>query len=165
MVKLPQQGLKVLKVIHILLIGGWFGGGIAMNLLVYQTGFMDQQASLLAAFHLIDYVDMKLVAICAMLTFLTGIVYGVFTEWGFFKYPWIFIKWIITIIVIYTGAIFSSNYLEKMEAMVRQFGMEALQNPEYLAIAQVNLRLGLAQLFLLAIAVVLSVWKKPGRRV
>ena len=164
MVKLSQNGLKVLKTVHLLIIAGWFGGGIAMNLLAYKTSEMDQQSALLTAFHMIDIIDMQLVATCALLTLITGLIYGILTHWGFFKHPWLVIKWIITVLVISSGVAFSSAYLEKMEAMVGQFGVAAIQNPEYLVIAQANLRLGIIQLIMLALAVILSIWKKPRRK-
>ena len=163
MIKLSQNGLKVLNTLHLLIIAGWFGGGVAMNLLIYYCSNLDQQTDLLIAFHMIDIIDMQVVAICGMLTLLIGIIYGIFTNWGFFKQTWITIKWIITVLVIASGIAFSSTYLEKMEAMVEQLGMAAVQSQEYLAISQANLVLGLVQLAALAIAVVLSIWK-PRRK-
>ena len=163
MIKLSKNGLKFLKALHLLIIAGWFGGGIAMNLLVYQIAFLDQPSALLTAFRLIDIIDIQLVATCAMLTLLIGLIYGIFTNWGFFKQTWITIKWIITVLVIYSGAVYSSSNLENMEAMVEQIGIAALQHPEYLSIAQYNQWLGIVQLVLLASAVVLSIWK-PKRK-
>ena len=163
MIKLSTSGLKVLKALHIFTVAGWFGGGLAMNLLAYKTASMDQESSLLTAYQMIEIIDMQLVANCAVFTLVIGLIYSIFTHWGFIQQPWIVIKWIISVFVIGTGVAYSSNYLEQLTAMAGQFGLAALQNPEYIAIAQANLKLGLAQLVLLAIAIILSIIK-PGRK-
>ena len=37
---------------------------------------------------------------------LTGILYAAFTMWGFFRYIWMTIKWILTAFMIATGTFF-----------------------------------------------------------
>ena len=159
MYKLPRQGLKVLKLIHLVLIVGWLGGGMAMNLLAYQMSTLDNQAGLLAAFNMIEAIAVQLASNCAMVTIVIGLIYGIFTNWGFIKHPWVILKWLISIFVIITGSIYTSAYLDKMQAAVEQSGAAALQSPAYQALAQANLRLGIAQLMLLVLAVALSIWK------
>lgn len=39
----------------------------------------------------------------AILTVITGIIYGEKTKWGFFKYRWLTVKWIIGIVIIVIG--------------------------------------------------------------
>ena len=45
---------------------------------------------------------------------------------------------------------------------MEQFGIAAIQYPEYISIAQANQKLSIVQLVMLAIAVVLSIWKPNG---
>ena len=39
----------------------------------------------------------------AILTVVTGVIYGMFTNWGFFKHKWIIVKWILGITIIIVG--------------------------------------------------------------
>ena len=163
MVKLSRNGLKVVKAVHLLAIAGWFGGGLAANLLAYRIGAMNPESSLSTALEMINTLDALLIPICALITILTGIVYGVFTHWGFFRQAWIVIKWVITILVVVTGIVFTSGYLGVMGGLAAQFGHAALQNPDFIAVAKANQQMGIGQLVFLFIAMILSIWK-PGKQ-
>ena len=164
MAKLSRNGLKVLKAVHLLAIAGWFGGGLTANLLVYKTGALNPESSLSTTLEIISTIDTLLVPLCALLTVLTGIVYGAFTHWGFFRQAWIVIKWLITILVVASGAVFTGKYLGIMGGLAVQLGHAALQNPEFIAVAKTNQILGLVQLVCLFIAMVLSIWKPGAKR-
>ena len=163
MVKLSRGGLRVLKAVHFLAIAGWFGGGVAANLLAYKAGTLNPESSLSTVLEMISTLDSLLIPVCALLTVLTGIVYGAFTHWGFFRQGWLVVKWIITILVVATGVVFTSKYLIIMGGLAVQFGHAALQNPEFITVAKANRNLGLGQLVCLFIAMVLSIWK-PGKQ-
>lgn len=40
------------------------------------------------------FIDYAIVIPGAILAVATGIIYGIFTKWGFFKHRWITVKWI-----------------------------------------------------------------------
>lgn len=54
----------------------------------------------------IMWLDSTLTIPGAILTVVTGIIYGIFTNWGFFKFRWITVKWIIGITVILVGTFY-----------------------------------------------------------
>ena len=99
--KLSAQGMKLLKVFHLIFIMMWTIGVVVMSILNWKSESLfskfiyNQEMSLF-----IDYVFVIPGAICAVIT---GIIYGIKTNWGFFKYKWITVKWILGILVIIIG--------------------------------------------------------------
>ncbi len=157
--KLPRTGQKWLKLVHILLISGWFGAGLAMNMLVVLDDQASSKDSLLFLYQIILFIDMKIVVPCATGTVLLGLLYGFFTPWGFKKYRWILCKWGIALIVIFTGSNLTATWLKNLQQLVEQQGLAALSDPTYLNLVQNNLYLGIAQMILLAVATGLSIFK------
>ena len=99
--KLSARGMKLLKVFHLIFIMMWTIGVIFMSILNWKSESLfpkfiyNQEISLF-----IDYVFVIPGAVCAVIT---GIIYGIKTNWGFFKYKWITVKWILGILVIIIG--------------------------------------------------------------
>ena len=99
--KLSAQGMKLLKVFHLIFIMMWTIGVVFMSILNWKSESLfpkfiyNQETSLF-----IDYVFVIPGAVCAVIT---GIIYGIKTNWGFFKYKWITVKWILGILVIIIG--------------------------------------------------------------
>ena len=99
--RLSPQGMKLLKVFHLIFIMMWTIGVVSMSVLnwkpesLFPKFIYNQETSLF-----IDYVFVIPGAVCAVIT---GIIYGIKTNWGFFKYKWITVKWILGILVIIIG--------------------------------------------------------------
>ena len=117
--KLSAQGMKLLKVFHLIFIMMWTIGVVIMSILnwkseAYLPKFIyNQEMSLF-----IDYVFVIPGAICAVIT---GIIYGIKTNWGFFKYKWITVKWVLGIFVIIIGTF-----------VLHPIALDILYNTEYL---------------------------------
>ena len=96
MKKLQKNGLKILKIFHLLFAVMWIGGVLALVCL--QLGAKPQTAEMMyisAISHLV--VDKWFLIPGGIGIGLTGLIYGLFTNWGFFKYRWLTIKWVLTI--------------------------------------------------------------------
>lgn len=99
--RLSPQGMKLLKVFHLIFIMMWTIGVVFMSVLnwkpesLFPKFIYNQETSLF-----IDYVFVIPGAVCAVIT---GIIYGIKTNWGFFKYKWITVKWILGILVVIIG--------------------------------------------------------------
>lgn len=98
---LSPKGMKTLKVIHLILIMMWTIGVVMMCLLYWKPvssglEFLYNQETAM-------FIDYTLVIPGALLAVVTGIIYGIFTKWGFFKFRWITVKWILGILVILIG--------------------------------------------------------------
>ena len=117
--KLSAQGMKLLKVFHLIFIMMWTIGVDIMSILNWKSeAFLpkiiyNQEMSLF-----IDYVFVIPGAICAVIT---GIIYGIKTNWGFFKYKWITVKWVLGILVIIIGTF-----------VLHPIALDILYNSEYL---------------------------------
>ena len=117
--KLSAQGMKLLKVFHLIFILMWTIGVVIMSILNWKSEeflpkfIYNQEMSLF-----IDYVFVIPGAICAVIT---GIIYGIKTNWGFFKYKWITVKWVLGILVIIIGTF-----------VLHPIALDILYNSEYL---------------------------------
>jgi len=94
--KLKPQGIRILKVIHIISSFSWVIGCIALCLVVFVI-FPQSGDELYIHSKALKIVDDYLVIAGVIATTLTGLVYAVWTNWGFFKHRWIVVKWIMTI--------------------------------------------------------------------
>lgn len=101
MQKFGLREMRTLKVFHLIFIMMWTMGVVLMTILYWRKPndsmefIYNQETSLL-----IDYI---LVIPGAILAVVTGIIYGLKTNWGFFKYRWLTIKWIVGIAIIVIG--------------------------------------------------------------
>lgn len=101
MKKLGTRGTRTLKVFHLVFIMMWTVGVVVMGLLYWRPSVNSLQ--FLYNMQTADFVDNALVIPGAMLAVVTGIIYGLKTNWGFFKYRWLTVKWIVGIAIIIIG--------------------------------------------------------------
>lgn len=98
---MSAQKMKLLKVFHLIFIMMWTMGVVIMSIMYWKpasllpTFIYHQQTGLF-----IDYIFVIPGAIC---TVITGIIYGLKTNWGFFKYKWLIVKWVTGISIIIIG--------------------------------------------------------------
>lgn len=96
---LGVKGKKVLTILHLLLAGCIFGSSITILIIMKIKGTLppDTQPFLM------DLVMYRLFAYgvnCPLFAILfTGMIYGAFTQWGFFKHFWILTKWILALAI------------------------------------------------------------------
>jgi hypothetical protein len=127
MKKLDAKGMKVLKSCHLLLAMIWAVGVIAMAILFLLKP--ESGDELYMTLEIILFIDWALVVPGALLTVLVGIIYGVFTNWGFFKHRWITVKWIVSVVIILVGTFYFSPHLEHALEIADRTRNAALHNP------------------------------------
>ncbi len=111
------------------------------------------------------YVDIVVVVILgALVCIITGIVYGIFTNWGFFKYRWLIAKWLLTTISLTSAMLFLAPGEEVMLELSKELGNQALQNQAYLIIKAQFLFWSIVQVVLLTLMIICSVFKPWGKR-
>ncbi|MCD7971623.1 MAG: hypothetical protein LUG18_02995 [Candidatus Azobacteroides sp.] len=161
MKKLSAKGMKVLKTCHLLFVMMWVVGVMAMalmSLIKPQSG-----DELYMVLFITRMIDDWLVIPGAMLTVITAIVYGVSTNWGFFKHRWITVKWIISVLVILVGTFYFSPKLDRCLEITILGREAALSNPELISNSEISLTGACIQSGILIFLVVISVfkpWKK-----
>ncbi len=162
MKKLSAKGQKWLKGIHILFACMWVGAAI---ILCFMNPFL--KASDGMQLYGIDvsmkFIDDYIIIPGANGALLTGLVYSIFTGWGWFKHRWIVVKWCITLFGVIFGTFWLGPWVNGLVPVSKVQGLAALADPGYLQNRHMVLYWGAFQLSTLLFALFLSVlkpWKK-----
>lgn len=162
MKKLNTQGVKILKMLHILLAFCWIVGGLTLCLLVFVTHPQSGDELYMRSL-ILQIVDDYFIIYGAIGTFLTGLVYSIFTNWGFFRHRWITVKWIMTILQILFGTFVLGPCINNNVTIASQLRDAALTNPVVLENIRMTQIWGTLQTCLLLLIIIISVqkpWKK-----
>ncbi|MDD2645129.1 MAG: hypothetical protein GX921_11110 [Bacteroidales bacterium] len=164
MKRLNAKGMKVLKSCHLLLVMVWVVGVIAMAILYLLKP--ESSDELYMTLKIILFIDWVLVIPGALLTIIVGIIYGIFTNWGFFKHRWILVKWVVSVVVILVGTFYYSPLLEEALEIADRTRDIALHDPLVIsnmtqAFISASLQ-GLALMILVVISV-FKPWKKKSK--
>jgi uncharacterized membrane protein len=101
MEKFDTNGVKILKIFHLIFSMMWVVGVMAMGILSLQKAQSGDELYMIL--HISRVIDDTLVIPGAVCTVITAILYGVFTNWGFFKHKWIIVKWVLSLLIIIAG--------------------------------------------------------------
>lgn len=110
MKKFNADGMKILKILHLIFVMLWTVGVVAMILLTLLNTSLENE--LLMKYRAIRLIDDAIVIPSATITVVIGVLYGLKSNWGFFKHKWITVKWVISIIVILVGTFVLSPVLD-----------------------------------------------------
>lgn len=164
MPKLGLRGQKTLKFVHIFLVCAWIGAGLSMLVLGFTKNSLTNGDELYAFNICIKFIDDYIIIPAAMGTLVTGLLYSWLTRWGFFKFNWLIVKWVVTVAQILFGTFFLGPWVNGSVAIANTERLQALQNPVYLHFSQMNKYFGSLQVSLLAVLVLISVFKPWGKR-
>jgi hypothetical protein len=155
---LDRAGKQWLKSIHLIVSVIWLGAAISMNLLRYgwppATG-----TDLYAVDHAIGVIDNLVVVPAAWLSLLTGLLESWLTHWGFFKFRWVTVKWILTVAVMVYAPLFIARWDRNIQALSKVEGLKALLDPAYLQLRTLYAWSGLGLIAILAFMSVISTIK------
>lgn len=160
--KITGKGVKVLKIIHLLLAFMWIGGGFSMVLLLLTTSPSDSHELYMRSLAL-KLIDDWLIIPGALGIILSGVVYGIWTNWGFFKYRWITVKWVLTIGMVLLGTFLMGPWVNGNVYPVEKISNYTLDNKEFFNHVMQTILWGSIQVTLLIMVVVISVlrpWKR-----
>lgn len=127
MIKLSPTGRTWLKGFHVVAMAVWVGSAISimmLNLLASPTNGYALQGVLLVL-KLIDDVVLIPAAISSLLT---GLLLSWLTPWGFFKWRWVTVKWVLTIAAMIFGTFWMGPWLNEMAAIAAADPINALAN-------------------------------------
>ena len=165
MKKMGKKGLRWLKGFHMIAVSCWIGGAVALILLYLLKDNVVNGDVLYGINQSIHHVDMVVVVIPgAFGCLITGLIYGIFSNWGFFKHNWMIFKWIVTIAAILFGTFYLGPWETKMMEISGKLGMSSLNDPLYLYNQKMNLIFGSLQCVVLMITVFISIFKPWGKR-
>lgn len=164
MKKIGSKGLKWLKIAHILLIILFLGGIIstvainaALDISTYEKAYATYKSSIIISDNVIKYG--------AQGTLLIGIIYGVFTNWGFFKHRWIAVKWVVWIAQTFIGIFVVDKFMVANMAILESQKALALSNPIFIQNHTIRQYVVILQIVLSIFLIIISIlkpWKKKN---
>ncbi|MCK9179496.1 MAG: DUF2269 family protein [Bacteroidales bacterium] len=160
--KLKPQGVKILKMLHILFSFCWVIGALTLCLLAFIT-YPESGDELYMRSRILQIIDDYFIIYGATGAFLTGLIYSIWTNWGFFKHPWIIVKWVMIVLQILFGTFVLGPYINDNVMIADQLRDAALTDPTFLKNLSMTQMWGPLQAGLLLAVVVISVqkpWKK-----
>jgi uncharacterized membrane protein len=128
--RLSGRGKLWLKGIHITSSVVWLGTAICMHIVRFAwTPTSDGE--IYAVDQTVVLLDEWMIIPSAVVALVTGALESWLTTWGFFKYRWVTLKWIVTVMVMLYGPLFQAQWAKEMAAISRVHGLAALQDPLY----------------------------------
>lgn len=162
MKKLSVKGQKWLKSIHILCACMWVGAAIILNLMNPFLKAIDGM-QLYGINVSMKFIDDFILIPGANGVLLTGLIYSIFTGWGWFKHRWIIVKWCIALFGVILGTFWLGPWLNALAPFSKVHGLDSLTDLNYLHNKAMNFYWGIFQLSTLIFALFISVlkpWKK-----
>lgn len=123
-----KNGLNFFKGFHLVAVSCWIGGSVAFILQYLYMVDINNGGMISGINQPINYHSDILIFMFtgAVGCLLTGLIYGTFSNWGFFKHRWIQLKWIICTPTILLGIFFLSPWKSHITQMSGALGMTVL---------------------------------------
>jgi hypothetical protein len=128
MPKFGPLGLKVLKMLHLLMIVLFLGGILSSFALIMKLDLSNFEEVYLT-YRNFSVISNNIVQIGAQGTILLGAVYGFFTRWGFIKHKWLAVKWILFIVQTFVGILIVDKLMVANIALLETEKVLAISNP------------------------------------
>ncbi|MRG85098.1 hypothetical protein [Salinibacillus xinjiangensis] len=158
--KLSMTSKKWLLTLHILFGAIMFGNMITFLILSISASATENRQFVEACYQVMHLMSNTSVKASTFATTVTGICLSIWTKWGLFKYYWIIVKEVLTLLLLGMNIWGMSAWTN--QALVQLVNAEIITN---IAIVQLNLWIGIIiQLISLLLIFVLSVFKPWGRR-
>ena len=163
--KLNAKGLRWLKGFHLIAVSCWVGGAIALLLLYFAKSDVANDGALYGINKSIHYVDMAVIVIPGAFGCLTtGLLYSLFSTWGFFKHKWLVFKWVVTVAAILFGTFFLGPWETTMMEISGKLGMLSLSDQAYVYNQNMNFFFGGVQCLVLILTIFVSIFKPWKKR-
>jgi len=162
---MKSERVKILKMFHIFFSFTWIVGAMTLCLLVFTT-YPKSGDELYIRSRILQIVDDYFVIYGALGALITGLIYSIWTNWGFFKYRWIIAKWAMIILQIVFGTWVLGPYLNNNVIIVDKLRDAALTDPTFINNVLGTKIWGTIQTAFLLVVIVISVqkpWKKTGK--
>ncbi len=158
MKKLGSKGMKLMKLLHLVAAFLWVGGALSMMLIL--TWFHPETPYEMYMFaHTLKVIDDIMIIYGAYGFLVSGVLYGVFTHWGFFKHKWVTVKWVLTIAMILSGTFLMGPCVNGNALPMEELARYTTEADVFWAnVAQIT-RWGWVQIALMTITVIISVYK------
>jgi hypothetical protein len=164
MKKFDKKVMAWLKAFHVLFGCIWVGSSIVLCIKQFFVSAADGR-ELYGILSTLDFIDIKILVPGATGILITGIIYSVWTNWGWFKHRWIIVKWIICLYGIIIGTYLLGPWRESLVEILMAKGIEALSDPVFLHNQKMLYIFGTIQCITLIFAVFITAikpWRKKS---
>jgi len=162
MIKLNPKGQRWLKAFHVVFACMWVGAAICLTIKQFFV-HPEEGSELYGITSTMDFIDIFIIIPGAVGVLLTGIIYSVWTNWGWFKHKWIIVKWVICLYGVVFGTYPLGPWMSGLAHMSKDQGLAALNNPAFLHNQKMLMIFGTFQACTLVFAVFITTIK-PWKR-
>lgn len=148
---------------HILFVAIWIGAALSANLLLLYNDQMSNAEALSTLHILIKKLDVLIVP-SGIGVLITSLLISTLTKWGFFKFNWMIILWIVLLSQLIFGIVVLGPLTENTLALAESEGLAALQNLAYTRDSALLFVAGTVQVLVLAAAIWVIKFKPWGKR-
>jgi hypothetical protein len=146
---------------HILFVAIWIGAALFTILIRLYNGAM-QSDEALTTLHILSNKSDLLIIPSGLGVLITSLIIATMTKWGFFKFRWMTVVWIIFFANIIMGVVVLSPLKKNILAIAEMEGLAALQSPIYIRNHALLTIGGIIQFLLLAYAILIVKLKPWG---
>ncbi|MFZ2098616.1 MAG: hypothetical protein WAV05_18445 [Anaerolineales bacterium] len=146
---------------HILFVAIWIGAALFTILIRLYNGAM-QSDEALTTLHILSNKSDILIYTSIAGVLITSLIISTLTKWGFFRFRWMTVVWIIFFANIIMGVVVLSPLKKNILAIAEMEGLAALQNPIYTKNHALLTIGGIIQILLLALAIFIVKFKPWG---
>lgn len=156
---------RALKVIHLMAVSFWIGGCVALLALLLVSLHAESGSELYGVFRGMNIITLIVAAYLGGYgSFFTGLAYSICTNRGFTRHKWIIFKWVMTVFIILSGAIYMGPTRIKMMELVRVHGLAARTMPDYASGQTLLAVLSVVQFVMFLACTIISVYKPWEQR-
>jgi uncharacterized membrane protein len=165
MYQLTPGQTRWLKIAHLLFASAWVGGALSLVLVQYFKASLAAAEDQYAVVACLKFIDDAVIIPGALGSLATGLLYSLLTPWGFAKYRWVAVKWVLTVALILFGTFFLGPWINGMAAISQAERALAAGNATYRYYQTMNMLWGPVQLLItigLIVTSVLKPWRKKN---
>ncbi len=154
-----------LKAVHLLFVALWVGGGVALVLMVHllRPETAVSGGEVVGLTRAMRFVDDWVIIPGAFGCLLTGLIYSLWTKWGFIRHGWVAAKWVVNVGGILFGSFFLGPWINSLGPIASAQGLLAVEDAVFRHNLAMNAIWGPVQVGTLIVAVLLSTLK-PWKR-
>jgi len=161
---MSEKNEKILKIVHLAAMSIWFSSLFIMFAVGITILNLKSSDTFYYAHYINSIIDFRILTPAAILTFLTGVIYGIFTKWKVKENKWLKIKVVITILLILLGTFWLGPTLSDMTLAAEKEGVALLNNDSYLTKLNVITWFSAINAIILFFAIAISTFK-PGNSI
>jgi hypothetical protein len=156
--KIGSNGMKWLKILHIFLVVLFLGGILSSFALTVNLDLSNFEDVYLT-YKSLGIISDHIVKVGAQGIILLGLIYGIFTRWGFIRYKWLATKWLLFIAQTFIGILVVDRLRSVNLALLDAGKIAAISDPVFIQNHSIRQAVVITQIIITLATLILSVSK------